>query len=461
MDQAKTTLLKVHPHIPTTDLCQKSLDLLEDAINVWFARKGIQADRVWYADRESDGRTSDFPKTNTSVEIVLTGSFLHRLFEAPLWPFQEFRIWVISSRVRNILIKQFGFNEGKIGLIPASELKPLLNHHQLPAGTVQSDSLPREWIYAGRISAGKNILGLLETVSFLQIEHKIPIQLTLFGKFEESKDPSFGRYQDFSNESLIMNAFQNLPWTLRPIFHDEVAQYEWLKGCNENHALVSFSTHMCEDFGTSPWIAKSRGLTCILSDWGGFADHIGDRVHHIPTRMIPQTYDNKILRLSKARALAQLLAHATPPVSSPSLSGETPRPFTKTEFLAPLQKFIDHYYPEVFMMVRNYFDRFADSAKGKSFFLEYRFIMAGGVFSDHIYAINETTPDTFATQKVCDAILMNQKNNITIEFVPTVNLLSKFFLENIDQYKKISIVNDSPGNQKIQELLTNLRPESF
>lgn len=347
---------KINPETSDADTCQKSLDWLRMEVTQWLHTSVPDHGEIWFADDNST-LVSRFPADAAKVEIIFTGSFFLRFLESGLWPFRNYRIWVLSERVKDIFVHLFGMPQEEIGVI---------------GRPVKKEVQPgQNFVYAGRLSFTKNIPGLLHFISELQ---KVSSDTTLdvYGEFDTFPDESLGRYSPFSLKENVTNILSKLQWTRRPIFHGEVAQDEWPLVKRENPAFISFSTLMYEDYGTAVEIATRRNWPALVSDWGGHAEASG---HHIPVSLIPEAYmPEEIQALKAKRLVAQFMEgkfsfRSTDPAYVPVTCKSLEK--VRNEFMVKAS-------PEILLCFREEMSLFADTAKGQKIFRSYRHLMSGG-----------------------------------------------------------------------------------
>ena len=126
-------------------------------------------------------------------------------------------------------------------------------------------------VYAGRITAQKNVLMLMGT--FLKAcQVRTGLELHVAGDFHDrghhfhgySSDHAEFRRKFFS----LMEASEGLIH-----YHQFLSQEKLLELYDASDVFCSLSTYHDEDFGVSVAQAAARGLQLELSDWGGHWDH--------------------------------------------------------------------------------------------------------------------------------------------------------------------------------------------
>jgi len=467
VQNSEIQLQKIDPRVATQDLCQKSLDLLHSCILHWFLRSGVGAKQVWFADMDPRLLAMDRKNPETPLEIVFTGNFLLRIWEAPYWPCAKIRIWVLNERTQNIFVTLLGFSIDQVNVIPSSELQLPESHKLSPTKNQCSlEKLPLHWVFAGRLSPGKNIVGLLETVFYLQTEFHIPVHLDLFGRVDDEIDPSHGRFAVTSHHKMIEATLQTFPWIRRPVWHGEVPQFAWLPELKNESAFVSFSTHITEDFGTAAWLAEKTGNPCLLSDWGGHASLASEKVRYLAAAQIPLTSEPELLRRQKAKRLAQHLAFGwkqlamrlRPPSTENSFAGAGL--ISVQDFQKPLQDFARRSPSETLFLMRQCLEMFADTKSGKLFFQRYRFVMSGESSPQVLVIYPEIEGSDNNRRAMLAELTSGAANTLQTElteFIPARDALTPFYLGRLGAYQSVRVLGHSPSAEKMTALLTELQ----
>jgi hypothetical protein len=445
---------KIIPHDIPPDLCQPSLDWLENRIGQWFNHFIPDHGQVWISDNERSGLAKKFPNKNRPVEVVLLGSFAKRFLESEAWDFQSMRLWVLSSSIRRNLIELFHLSPENIGLIPRDQL--------IKPAALLSD-LNTSWVYAGRLSPAKNIAGMLEIVSILQIDHKLNIEIDLFGEFDDNPDPSWGRFAPFSYRQYVDERIESLSWSSPPRFHGMVSEQKWSQfSLEEKRMLISLSSGIEEDFGVSSALAKELGLPTLLSNWGGHRDHSGRGQHHLNLCLIPQTYEPLVIQQAKAKHCASYIANLFKTKASSTASLSVPNPLPLPQWITPAelaisrQKMMRRWNPGIQFAVRGQWDTFADSSQGVSFFKKYRTNMEGGGSSSEVFIINDLhnkdDQGLLAIKKYLSSL-----EHFNGEFISWRDLFNAHYVGNFSHCSKITIlypnVNMIAAIQYIKDVL--------
>jgi hypothetical protein len=282
------------------ELSLKSLGILQHQVINYFNEIGLSV--VWFIDIDKE-LPEKFSSEN-NIEVVFFGGFLERCTELKSWPDKHFRLWCLSSAVKDILVKLIGFSDTSLKVIPRYKL------FAAPKTVRKWPKLDSEFsfIYAGRISAHKNLECLLYTVFYLQIHFGLKAKLYLMGK----DDNLTHRYRPLcvlgSYKMKILTLINRLPWLDRPEYLGELKENEWSQKDYKNPVFVNFSTYLCEDFSVSVAQAQEQGWPVVLSNWGGLKDVKGD-VLFIPAQMISTTFDSHEIEKKKSKELASFIFH--------------------------------------------------------------------------------------------------------------------------------------------------------
>lgn len=250
----------------------KSLGLLQQRILAWFSREGIRTDNVWFTDIEMV--FPDRLKNESEIQVVFFGAFFERFFESGNWPQKKYTFWTLSGRVRNVLTEMFFLPLRTVRQIPRYEIIPRASFENQPDLTKDLKLL-----YAGRISAQKNIEFFLAFAHELQERLSVNVETILLGEWDNNVPKGRGRTTMTPFQKTIDAFTKNLgSFKEVPKFIPDLGVDEWTSYLDGNVLLASFSTFICEDFGYSLAQAQERGVALVLSDWGGHSDIQGTNV---------------------------------------------------------------------------------------------------------------------------------------------------------------------------------------
>lgn len=365
--------MKVRPDLPERDPCQTSIDWIgRRVVPLLQERRGAQS--VWLPDGEP------IPPVGREVtDVVLTGGFLRRFLESGNWPAGRYRLWTVSSAVREILIHMLGLPASCVGRIPRGEISRAAS---CPVISRQGNF---GWVFAGRLSRTKNIEGLLRTVSFLQTEQGIPAPLSLVGDFDAAYHPDGGRREVGSAanyESAIRALIERLPWIQPPRLNPRMGEESWVEGFRESPVFISLSTFLSEDFGVAQAQAAEAGWPSWLSDWGGHRDAEARKIHPL---FIPRAHDPSAVQSLKARLLARRIAEEirTPPATLAPTRNDwvVPDSVHASSLDECRRAWLRASREQAQTILRHGLEFFADTPYGRSFFGRYRLYMQGSIDS--------------------------------------------------------------------------------
>ena len=198
---------------------------------------------------------------------------LKRFLESANWTYLDAIDSGFSAKRRRTCWRScFGVPAWQIGTIPRYELlAPAREQRPFPAR-----SEPFTLVFSGRLSPTKNIEMLLKTTAFLQTVQKVPVELALFGSFDNElhvdhePPPEGERLTDYRER--VLQCIDELEWTARPRIIHGCGPDDWYRQKLVNPVLVSLSTFLGEDFGVSVAQAQALGWPCLISDWGAHRD---------------------------------------------------------------------------------------------------------------------------------------------------------------------------------------------
>lgn len=288
-----------------------SIEILTQKVEDYFARyPELNSQKRYYPENPH----SLFPKTEIDadqdeVDIILFGNAFKSLMASGLWPARAVRFWCLSSRFRDYLEQMLpGL---KVNLIARNELFPEQQNIIANDWSTQTDL-----VYAGRISAQKNIESLIYTAFFLQ-QKNYPCTLHLVGDFDDHYHEHLGRRIHKDYKKRINDLIESLEWKSKPVIHPKTAPDQWTNLGFQNPVAVSLSTYFCEDFGVSLAQASQKGWPIICSDFGGHADLQGAYVYkcdsiphsHLPLKIIREMSERLALSLVKEFSSARIMTN--------------------------------------------------------------------------------------------------------------------------------------------------------
>ncbi|MCF8060797.1 MAG: glycosyltransferase [Bacteriovoracaceae bacterium] len=273
--------MKIKRETPFWDHCNTSMGYLWEKIEAYFIRHPeFNSLQRFYSDFHKGFSTKIDYKL--PLDVITFGDTFKKMFESGLYANPEVRFWNIGRSFKNMQDDLF-FKEESVNLIPRYELFDRLkaSAHRL--------SEPMDLIYAGRISAQKNIEGLLLTVFSLQ-KRGVPCRLHLFGAFDNQVHEHRGRFKSVDYQQKIEDLINDLSWADEPILYGLVDSKEWAKKSYQNPTFISLSTNFQEDFGVAVAQAQEEGWPIIVSDFGGHKDILSEAMIKIPAGLCPQSH---------------------------------------------------------------------------------------------------------------------------------------------------------------------------
>ncbi|MEQ1878831.1 MAG: hypothetical protein ABL958_19480, partial [Bdellovibrionia bacterium] len=191
------------------------------------------------------------------LDVVLMGDFLDQLLKIDEWPERDFRIWVLGTASRDVLVRLLGFPVENIGVIPRYELYPRSpNPLPFPDGS-------KEWtlVYGGRVVSPKNIDFAIRVLSYLQTELRQPVRMQVFGNVSKQVRLNFHELESYAANygDKLKEISSSLPLTHPPEFHSALSSDAWLQAAGPNPVCLSLSTYHMEDCGVSVAQAQQLG----------------------------------------------------------------------------------------------------------------------------------------------------------------------------------------------------------
>lgn len=130
------------------------------------------------------------------------------------------------------------------------------------------------WAYIGRMSQQKNVIPLLKLFHQYKTKYKVNDKLIFVGAFDKVGVPYLGQYHNDHEFFYHFNkAYTSLPKNIRKDIQ-YLGFYEGKQLASIYSAadgFISLSSHNDEDYGMAVAEAMCSGLSCILSDWGGYS----------------------------------------------------------------------------------------------------------------------------------------------------------------------------------------------
>tara|TARA_R110000868_G_scaffold117600_16_gene312634 strand:+ start:14143 stop:16587 length:2445 start_codon:yes stop_codon:yes gene_type:complete len=277
--------------------------ILKDAVTVWANKKNLEDLLIF--------ESFDLPtmaQLERARNVVFFGDFL-----ASYAYFQEHgiahkTIYVLCHRAKALLQAICPKVENIIEVINRYELFPVeVTEKSLPSFT--HDQF--DFVYAGRISRSKNMMGVLSLVKEMQkINPKVGLKL--IGEFDPFLNISseIKPYQ-YSIKKEVIDFIENNEWSKKPIIIQGHDSSSWLDQLESTDTMLSLSSYWMEDFSVSLAQAQQRGFPLVVSDIGGHSDLEGENLIKIPYHLIGQnffTYDTEMEQAQATCCLNYLLS---------------------------------------------------------------------------------------------------------------------------------------------------------
>jgi len=451
--------MKVNPRERERDLCFTSLDLLARASRRWFKERDLSP--VWFPDLEvfPQERPSDVP-----MHVVLFGGFLRRFFESGNWPMEKCFLWVLSMRVKEVLVRALGVPGNAVGVLPREELMPATpRERQRPLDLHQSSTA----VFGGRLSPTKNLEMTLRTIFYLQTEHHLPVRMECFGDFDDQVHPDRGRRELFDYKSFLLGTVESWPWKTRPRFHAKEGVETWCAHDFENPFLINLSTFICEDFDVSLAQAQQKGWPAVISDWGGHGDAQGENLFKVFSGWIGDSHEPAVLVDLKARHLAGLLAEEVGSFLERGAPTKSPFPVAlEIKHLDALRRRCLTGWAEAGgILYREGLEAFSDTAQGRRFFSHYRRLFSGEARPEAFWMVlvNDFHPaarlDLSLLDQVClDLLKQARALEKGVMFVSARECTQPFYLLHLEQAEKVILPFEAPSFAENLKSVLNLGP---
>jgi len=308
-------------------------------------------------------RIGPFPTTEKFVDVVVFGDFARQLAARIFWSSEnKYRIWTLSEASAKVAREMLLIKD--VGVLPRYKLFPI--KAQLRGLPTRKESF--HLVYSGRLNETKNVLNLVRTVSILQTEHRLPVELSLIGNFDSFAREEKGRRINRNFSKALSRELKALSWINPPSLIKPVESHEWTQRFRKrNPVFISFSTFFKDDFGVSAAQAQSEGWPLIVSAWGGYRDIRGPNVLHVPALICegnPKKCANLIaLGLKRTTLYGEKVIH------------QIPKQVTYNE-LANSWLILAQKYPNI-LEVGEGFLKFHSTKSGRDFISHYRNTFSG------------------------------------------------------------------------------------
>lgn len=350
----------------------KSLTFLKTRVLEYFERENIDTSNVWFVDIDIVFPQSLLKKD--SVQVVFFGGFPERIFESGNWPSIQYSFWCLSKKVNDVLIQLFKFPEDSIRVIPRYEIQSRsVEERKLDLNS------PMQIVYAGRLSAQKNIEMLLAFSSIMQEKLSSDVDILLLGEWDNHIPKNRGRFVIDSYEKRIKEFSDKLTFKKQPQFIHHLNHSEWPLLVGANSLMVNFSTFVCEDYGVAVAQGQSMGMPMLLSNWGGHCDVRGENVSLVNVSDVGESLLSFEGTLLKAEHVVRKF------LSKELLCRKVQeKKYTTFKTMSWMNlhiirmNLIEVYGHEISMLGQDRLSLFASSNSGKKFFTAYSSLFSGG-----------------------------------------------------------------------------------
>jgi glycosyltransferase involved in cell wall biosynthesis len=202
--------------------------------------------------------------------------YLHNQATILCWPFH---VWGMGKHLRedDVFIStstadaetfSHSFERSRVEVVPFT-VSGLKSAYPVPPAA--GSFVP--FIYAGRVSAQKNLHTLIYAFRCLKDAHpELPWRLTIYGKDDHLGSPNMGMRSSGYGESLQkLTRLLGLEEQVRFMGYVERASLNRVLS-RRKHVVVSASLHSDENFGMAQFRAICAGNPAVLTRWGGYAD---------------------------------------------------------------------------------------------------------------------------------------------------------------------------------------------
>jgi len=286
------------------DPCITSVDMLEKRSRKYLSEK-LGLANLWFTDHSSGTNSKQLKNISNdeAINTVLFGDFFRRFFESGNWPFDNYKIWLLSHSCKRVMENLFHIESDKIGVIPRYELFP---HSK---AEVPNPNEKIELIYSGRISATKNIEFICAITSYLQTSENLNVSLRIFGHYDDEFHENYGRRIHKNYQEKLENFISTLSWSEKPIFEGRKKPDEWVMGNFKQPVLINMSNYFCEDYGVAVAQAQEKGWPVLLSEWGGHLDVTKGVRSFINPSFIGHSHEHTSVIKTKAKIVAEVIAN--------------------------------------------------------------------------------------------------------------------------------------------------------
>lgn len=346
------------------DSSYNSVSVLREKVNSYLLSQYNISD-AWFCDYYLPHREDSYDKI---LDVVFFGDFLRKFLQGGLWPFDQYRFWVLSEASKKVMTDFIGIPKDCVSVIPRYEL--------FSKGDLKEPfNLKKiKKIYSvGQLRSEKNIFLSLWLVYFLQQEHHLQIEFNIVGDFYLGDD--YAEDDRLIFKEKVLSLINDLDWKIKPIFHGPIENFSWEKSSND-YAFLNLSTYFHEDFSLAQASSQEHNWYSIVSQWGGLLDIEGDSFAQIPFQIIGNSGDSILVSKIRGKTLAHyLINEKNEKIVIQKSIAKMPSPLTDSELHVIRKKFIKKWGPSVYHVFNN-INLVLDSQKGVSFHESYQEIFS-------------------------------------------------------------------------------------
>ncbi|WP_417335311.1 glycosyltransferase [Halobacteriovorax marinus] len=432
------------------DPCELSMSILRERCEYFFENHTeVESSQRVYV--EDPNEKSLGKNRNEIVDIILFGNAYKSFFNSGNWIGRDFRIWVLSHSNKKI-VDSFFDNEDVANVIPRYSLFPRTKKRENSFICGEDCN----FVYAGRISAQKNIESILYFLYYYRDKYSSLSTLSIYGEFEDTYHEDLGRRFQESYENRIKKIVKDLGLEESVTFHGKVEAASWTRVDYENPVFISLSTFISEDYGCAAAEAQEQGWPLLVSDFGGHQDIIGKGVvkvpynyignSHLPIEVISQLSSSLISNLEAISKNEEVLE------SIDNLNSYSVIDIDKIDEYR--RKIVEKIGPDVNLIHSDYVGAFADTVAGSFFFRDIKKCLYD--HKENISVIAFDFDEEFNESQRQSLLELFEKvdmSNCSLNFISSKNLKYKDTLHLLLISKKVLIIKDRLKVIEVKKML--------
>lgn len=455
-----------------SDICSTSLNILKekatplvaDTVKTLTQKNAV----IWFPDCDSSPQQmANLQGFESEIyDCVLTGNFIKRFLEIKKWPDSRYRFWVLSEKVKNVLVRLLQFEEDEVQVLPRNLIIPAKkNFNRIDL------SKTINFIFAGRLSPTKNLESLILTTYYLQKNYSLNCQLHLIGPEDNIPHPDRGLFHHSDYLTGMKSLVNSLDWSLPPVFYKKMSADEWLELKLNNQVLLNHSTFICEDFNVSLAQAQNKGWPSIISSFGANNDVSEYSSIVFPWMMIGRSDETIELIQIKSKLLADYIAVRLKEINqltSDSRPNQFLNELPKTVSYKKLQS-VHQILNKQFELENSQQDSFelahlSFAGKGQKFFSSYRETFGQLDYSDSVtFIVNDFNEDANPKKIAVKEDLLKKLNEFKgrkIFFISILQLTSPESIITLSQSTEVYFPFAGAIYRPFQEVIRYLIPEN-